>query len=178
MSPPPAAVTEMRGAGHRVSIVTARHLRCSGDTVDWLQRHGIRADDVRFEWDKPRAGCDVYLDDAPHNIVALRQAGASAVTDDATYNQDVTRASGGVGGGVRRPGTLRAVRSAQWAPATTILMMHPMAAEPEIVQARLTAEAVLAREYDDFYGAGAQAPMGALSAYGADVAAKTMVANS
>lgn len=84
------AVAELRAAGHQVSIVTARHSRCSADTSLWLQRHGIHIDDVRFEWDKPRAGCDVYLDDAPHNIAALRQAGAAAVVYDATYNQDVT----------------------------------------------------------------------------------------
>lgn len=84
------AVAEMRAAGHRVTIVTARHSRCRRDTSVWLQRHGIQADDVRFERDKPRVGCDVYLDDAPHNIAALRQVGASAVTYDAPYNRDVT----------------------------------------------------------------------------------------
>lgn len=38
--------------------------------------------------------------------------------------------------------------------------------------------AALAQEYDDFYGAGAQAPMGAIAAYGDQVAAETMAANS
>ena len=38
--------------------------------------------------------------------------------------------------------------------------------------------AALAQEYDDFYGAGAQAPMGAIAAYGDQVAAETVVANS
>jgi len=36
--------------------------------------------------------------------------------------------------------------------------------------------AALAREYDDFYGAGAQAPMGAIAACGDQVAAETAVA--
>lgn len=38
--------------------------------------------------------------------------------------------------------------------------------------------AALAQEYDDFYGAGAQAPTGAIAAYGDLVAAESMVANS
>jgi len=38
--------------------------------------------------------------------------------------------------------------------------------------------AALAQEYDDFYGAGAQAPMGAIAAYGDLVAAESMAANS
>ncbi|MDQ1307643.1 MAG: hypothetical protein QG671_3476 [Actinomycetota bacterium] len=36
--------------------------------------------------------------------------------------------------------------------------------------------AALAQEYDDFYGAGAQAPMGTIAAYGDQVAAESMVA--
>lgn len=38
--------------------------------------------------------------------------------------------------------------------------------------------AALAQEYDDFYGAGGQAPTGAIAAYGDVVAAESMVANS
>lgn len=38
--------------------------------------------------------------------------------------------------------------------------------------------AALAQEYDDFYGAGAEAPMGAIAAYGDQVAAEALVANS
>ena len=38
--------------------------------------------------------------------------------------------------------------------------------------------AALGQEYDDFYGAGAQAPMGAIAAYGDQVATETIVANS
>ncbi len=37
--------------------------------------------------------------------------------------------------------------------------------------------AALAQEYDDFYGAGAQAPMGAIAAYGDQVAAETVANN-
>ena len=47
-------------------------------------------------------------------------------------------------------------------------------AEPEIVRARAARHAAVAREYDDFYGAGTQAPMGAIAAGGDLVAAETM----
>lgn len=38
--------------------------------------------------------------------------------------------------------------------------------------------AALAQEYDDFYGAGTQAPMGAIAAYGDQVAAEAIAENS
>ncbi len=38
--------------------------------------------------------------------------------------------------------------------------------------------AALAREYDDFYGSGVQAPVGAIAAYGDRVAAESLVADS
>ncbi|MGB0972318.1 MAG: hypothetical protein ACPGVG_15370 [Mycobacterium sp.] len=42
---------------------------------------------------------------------------------------------------------------------------------PEMVQGHYAA---LAQEYDDFYGVGAQAPLGAIAAYGDQVATETI----
>ena len=47
-------------------------------------------------------------------------------------------------------------------------------AEPEIVRARAARHTAVAREYADFYGAGAQAPMGEIAVCGDLVAAETM----
>lgn len=96
----PAAVRRLRDAGHVVSIVTARAASTRWSkgfvdhsprerTVEWLARHGFETDAVRFERSKALVGCDVYLDDAPHNIAELRDAGLHAVAYDATYNRHV-----------------------------------------------------------------------------------------
>lgn len=96
----PAAVRRLRDAGHVVSIVTARAAstrRSKGfvdhspreRTLEWLARHGFETDAVCFERSKAVVGCDVYLDDAPHNIAELRDAGLHAVAYDATYNRHV-----------------------------------------------------------------------------------------
>lgn len=85
-----------------VRIVTHRLVRpwshdlVVADTVRWLQR-GREQDgrpripykDVCFIADKAEVGGDLYFDDAPHNISALRSAGFDAVVFDAPYNRDI-----------------------------------------------------------------------------------------
>ena len=85
----PDAVSRLRSAGHRVVVVTARDERIRDDTSIWLGRHGIDADEVVFERNKSSTGCDVYLDDAAHNVTELRDAGCLAVVYDAPYNRDI-----------------------------------------------------------------------------------------
>lgn len=62
---------QLRGAGHTVIILTARHMAtCEGNvgrvmqrvgkiTLDWLERHGFEYDEIHFG--KPNA--EVYIDD-------------------------------------------------------------------------------------------------------------------
>jgi len=85
----PAAVRKLRAAGHRVVVVTARGAQTRRDTVSWLRRHGIEADEVRFHAIKSEAGCHAYLDDAPHIVDELRGAGRFAFVYDAPYNRHV-----------------------------------------------------------------------------------------
>ncbi|KXO92939.1 Uncharacterized protein conserved in bacteria (plasmid) [Tsukamurella tyrosinosolvens] len=102
----PAAIRAMRAAGHRVDIVTARHpgrrlrrrpqglphelaFRGIQDTLGWLDEHGIERDEAHFVRTKSVVGCDIYLDDAPHNIEEIRGAGRAAVVLDSTYNRHV-----------------------------------------------------------------------------------------
>ena len=87
----PPAVQELRAAGHRVTVVTARHPEPDGRSIltRWLHQHGIDFDELHFETLKSRSGCDVYLDDAPHNIAEIRAAGRHAVVRDTTYNRHV-----------------------------------------------------------------------------------------
>lgn len=85
------AVADLRRAGHRVSIVTARAEHPMGRTVlqRWLDRHRIVTDGVHFAVRKGAIGCDVYLDDAAHNVEELRRAGHHAVVRDTAYNRGV-----------------------------------------------------------------------------------------
>ena len=87
----PMAVRGLRVAGHRVTVVTARHPEPDGRGIlsRWLHRHGIGLDELHFETLKSRSGCDVYLDDAPHNIAEIRAAGRHCVVRDTTYNRHV-----------------------------------------------------------------------------------------
>ena len=39
--------------------------------------------------DKPEVGADLYVDDAPHNVEALRETGNRVILFDAPYNQGV-----------------------------------------------------------------------------------------
>lgn len=87
----PSAVRELRAAGHRIVVVTARHPEPDGRAIlaRWLHQHGISFDGLHFETLKSRSGCDVYLDDAPHNIAEIRAAGRHGVVRDTTYNRHV-----------------------------------------------------------------------------------------
>lgn len=96
-----AAIRCLRIAGHRVSIVTARHSggrysrshgerRIARETIDWLAEHNILPDDVRFERRKSLVDCQIYIDDAPHIIEELRSDGRRAVVYDQPYNRHLS----------------------------------------------------------------------------------------
>ena len=77
---------ELSDLGVRVRIVTYRlvvnfsHSQAVQDTIAWLEsprsdgRPLIPYRDICFVKDKAHVGCDMYIDDAPHNIEALRKA--------------------------------------------------------------------------------------------------------
>lgn len=56
---------------HRVVIVSSKFDWAIPDSLTWLAQHEIPAREVHFLWDKTLAGCDVYLDDAPHQLEDL-----------------------------------------------------------------------------------------------------------
>lgn len=83
---------------HRIAYKRSFHAATS-DTVDWLE-YGppgaaapsgrssfIPYRDLCFIADKPQVGADLYIDDAPHNVEALRAAGAAVVVFDQPYNR-------------------------------------------------------------------------------------------
>jgi 5'-nucleotidase len=94
---PGAAETLWRlsDAGVWIRIITHRlyvnwgHAIAVADTVDWLDQVGIPYRDLCFLGAKPQVEADCYIEDAPHNVVALRDSGAYVVVFDQPYNRDV-----------------------------------------------------------------------------------------
>lgn len=82
-------------AGVWIRLITHRlyvnwgHAVVLEDTAAWLDTAGIPYRDICFLGQKPEVEADVYIDDAPHNIYALRGAGNTAIVFDQPYNQEV-----------------------------------------------------------------------------------------
>ena len=56
---------------HRIVVVSSKFEWAIPDSLAWLASHEIPARETHFLWDKTRARCDVYLDDAPHQLHEL-----------------------------------------------------------------------------------------------------------
>ena len=82
-------------AGVWIRIITHRlcvnwgHAVAVADTVAWLDEMGIPYRDICFLGAKPEVEADAYVDDAAHNVLALRSAGNHVIVFDAPYNQEV-----------------------------------------------------------------------------------------
>jgi 5'-nucleotidase len=89
------ALWRLSDAGVWIRIVTHRlyanwgHAIAVGDTVEWLDRVGIPYRDLCFLGAKPEVEADLYVEDAPHNLVELVDAGNQVVIFDQPYNRDV-----------------------------------------------------------------------------------------
>lgn len=90
-----AALWRLSDAGVWIRIITHRlvvhwgHQVAVGDTVAWLDANGVPYRDLCFLGRKPEVEADLYIDDAPHNVTALRAAGNDVVVFDQPYNQAV-----------------------------------------------------------------------------------------
>lgn len=111
-------------AGVWIRIITHRlytnwgHAAAVGDTVAWLDEAQIPYRDICFLGAKPEVEANVYVDDAPHNIVALREADNDVIVFDQPYNIDL-------------PGP----RATTWAEVEELVM--EMAAAHDAVQPQL-----------------------------------------
>ena len=104
------ALWRLSDAGVWIRIITHRlvtnwgHALIVSDTVDWLDTNRIPYRDLCFLGAKPEAQADAYIEDAPHNIAALRTGGNTVVVFDQPYNRD-----------------LDGPRAADWVEAETVL---------------------------------------------------------
>ncbi len=56
---------------HEVVILTTKPDFAVHDTYEWIAEHGLPTREVHILDDKARVSCDVYLDDAVHNLENL-----------------------------------------------------------------------------------------------------------
>lgn len=91
-----AGIGRLVDHGVRVRIVTKRFVvegdkaRAATDTAGWLDYCKIPYHDLcLLSSDKSTCAADLYLDDAPHVIEGLREAGLRAVVFDQPWNRDV-----------------------------------------------------------------------------------------
>lgn len=87
------ALWRLSDAGIHIRVITHRlyvnwgHASAVADTVGWLDEHRIPYRDICFLGNKPDVGADAYIDDGPHNIIQLRDAGFNAIVFDQPYNR-------------------------------------------------------------------------------------------
>lgn len=89
------ALWRLNDAGVWIRIITHRlvthwgHQRIVSDTVSWLDSNRIPYRDLCFMGAKTEVQADAYIDDAPHNIEALRSSGNTVIVFDQPYNRDL-----------------------------------------------------------------------------------------
>lgn len=87
------ALWRLSDAGIWIRIITHRlyvnwaHHRAVGDTAAWLDRNRIPYRDLCFLGAKLEVQADAYIDDAVHNVTALRDAGNKVIVFDQPYNR-------------------------------------------------------------------------------------------
>jgi len=80
--------------GHHIRVITKRfvkngqHGKVVADTAKWLDTVNIPYRDLAFLGKKTDLYADIYIDDAPSNIQAFREAERPFIIFDAPYNQD------------------------------------------------------------------------------------------
>ena len=90
------ALWRLSDAGVWIRVITHRlyvnwgHAEAVADTVSWLDDNRIPYRDICFLGHKPEVEADCYVDDAPHNVAALRASGNYVIVFDQPYNLDET----------------------------------------------------------------------------------------
>lgn len=89
------ALWRLSDAGVWIRIITHRlyvhwgHAKAIADTAAWLDTHRIPYRDLCFLGKKPQVEANAYIDDAPHNIEQLRDAGNTVIAFEQPYNLEI-----------------------------------------------------------------------------------------
>jgi 5'(3')-deoxyribonucleotidase len=91
----PSVLRKLSARGIRIRIITHRlflkyfHQTSITQTVDWLDTYDIPYWDICFMKDKGAVGAHVYIDDAPSNVVSLREQGCRTIVFTNSTNRDL-----------------------------------------------------------------------------------------
>lgn len=91
-----AALRRISTRGVRIRIITHRlyiewfHKEAAHQTINWLEHHGVPYWDLCFMRDKAAVGADLYLEDNPANIEALRSTGHKTIVFTNSINKGVS----------------------------------------------------------------------------------------
>jgi 5'(3')-deoxyribonucleotidase len=91
----PAILRKLSNQNIRIRIITHRlflkysHRTTITQTVDWLDNYDIPYWDICFMNDKGAVGAHVYIDDAPENIISLRNQGCKTIVFSNSTNRDI-----------------------------------------------------------------------------------------
>jgi 5'(3')-deoxyribonucleotidase len=91
----PAILRKLSSQGIRIRIITHRlflkysHRTTITQTVDWLDNYDIPYWDLCFMNDKGAVGAHVYVDDAPENIISLRNQGCKTIVFSNSTNRSL-----------------------------------------------------------------------------------------
>jgi beta-phosphoglucomutase-like phosphatase (HAD superfamily) len=90
-----AALRRLSTRGIRIRIITHRlyipwfHRQAIVQTLEWLETHGIPYWDLCFMAAKSSVDADVYVEDSPKNIEALRAAGREVIVFQNSTNRNL-----------------------------------------------------------------------------------------
>jgi 5'(3')-deoxyribonucleotidase len=91
----PAILRKLSNQNVRIRIITHRlflkysHRTTITQTVDWLDNFDIPYWDICFMNDKGAVGANVYIDDAPENIINLRKQGCKTIVFSNSTNRSL-----------------------------------------------------------------------------------------
>jgi len=74
------SLRRLRRRGHKIVILTTKPDFAVHDTYAWLSEHEVPTTEVHILDDKTTVECDIYLDDADHNLKALSASRPDAAT--------------------------------------------------------------------------------------------------
>lgn len=83
---------DLERAGYQIDFITSRfvvkrqHLLVVQQTAEALDFHDLPYSNLMFQKTKTRFLADAYIDDGPHNIIPLREAGRFVVKMNQPYN--------------------------------------------------------------------------------------------
>lgn len=99
LSPIPGASVSLRrlwtAERVRIRIITHRlffeffHAEAIKQTIEWLDRHAFPYWDICFMRDKAAVGADLYIEDSPTNVEALRAAGKRVICYGNSTNEHI-----------------------------------------------------------------------------------------